>query len=112
MVTTSIHMENVQDGIRKFYQRHGKLPETLAEVKGTLCTRMYDNTGWDKKTKDGWGRPFLYERTGDTTYRLRSLALESVLGTEKVKDIHVDADAATRTAAGSAAERSDAQIPD
>ncbi len=95
MLATAVNLENVQEGVREFYQKHHRLPATLADVK-----KLYDawkpgrkRAKWDEVIKDGWGSPILYEQTGATTYRLTSFGCDRAPGGEdEAKDIHANID--------------------
>ena len=65
---SNVRMQTVRTEVIKYYNTHGRLPDTLAQVSATC------------ETNDFFGRPILYKTTGANTAELSSLGRDGKVG--------------------------------
>jgi len=85
--TTSQSMQQLTNAVEKYRSANGKLPASQDIV--ALTDALYPQYMNVLVREDGWGRPFIYEVTGSTTFRLISPGADGLRGS--ADDVVVEA---------------------
>ncbi len=75
-------MEGIHDGLITYFQKNGKIPKDLMELKGILEKNSFGKYVLDPNLKDPWGRKYIFEKIADPEYliNLKTLGEDGIPG--------------------------------